>query len=170
MDAAVPIVKIQRDGESVDLQWLGGCTVPGAASEEGTLTRFEADDPDLHLPSWGGPATDCILLARLFLRTLRTTTSSFSLKSLHSVRQFARQRHLYGSKFSFPGGSAWATLLWSFCMWLDRQPGDVAPVAEVLQRFFTALAIWPWPLPWPFRCPAWGIAKRADHREHGRPR
>ena len=58
-----------------------------------------------------------------------------------------------GSKYGYPGGSAWCVMLWCFCMWLDHasQPHiESCPptVDEVVWRFFTVLALWPWPLPW----------------------
>ena len=117
------------------------------------LQQFFPNDTSLGLPSYGGPSVDSIYLSRLFLKGLETSPT-FTIAALHRLRCFAKRRNVYGSKYGFPGGSAWCTMLWSFCMWLDEsmqyldsQPEKPLP-EEVIWRFFTVLALWPWPLPW----------------------
>ena len=87
------------------------------------------------------------------------TPSHFSLEGLLAVRRFVRSRHLYGSRsqrggcpplrpwYSYPGGSAWCVMFWSFCNWLDQQ-SETADLSTIVVRFFAVLAVWPWPLPW----------------------
>lgn len=162
VNAMVPLLKLQRGDESVDLLWLGGCIRPipdmpasgpemevdFGEDEDTEVTPLKAFDVDQAPVDTQSPAADCILLSRLFRRSLLTSTT-FTASALRSVRAFARRRHLYGSKYGYPGGSAWCTLLWAFCQWLDQQPlASSLGEAAVLHRFFTVLAVWPWPLPW----------------------
>ena len=56
-----------------------------------------------------------------------------------------------GSHQNRSSGSAWCTLFWYYCTWLDKYAvtADQSPSTDhVLWRFFTVLALWPWPLPW----------------------
>ena len=137
---------------------IPSCTInapPPAYHPPPPLQQFSVRDATLGLPSYGGPSVDSIYLCRLFLTTLETSPT-FTLGAVQRLRSFAKQRHVYGSKYGFPGGSAWCTMLWSFCQWLDeglRQHcgvnDDEKPSPEdVLGRFLTVLALWPWPLPW----------------------
>ena len=176
VQATVNILKLQHGEASLDLLWLQGCAFPPTAEEpvvatiddaEGAsqiappsyvapagIQFYRATDTSITLPPFGGPSADCIHLSRLFLSTL-CSSRTFTVEAVHRVRAFAKRRHVYGSKYGYPGGSAWCTMLWCFCIWLDTAmvhspESDMVrpPVDEVVWRFLTVLALWPWPLPW----------------------
>ena len=114
------------------------------------------DCTDIHFgvgDAAGGAAYDCIALrahchvtarqcaatTRLFrtgLETSRLHGGTFTMPVLALLRRFAKRRHVYGSKYGFPGGSAWSSMLWvrvgagarhpfgiAFCQWLDSRCG-----------------------------------------------
>ena len=161
VNAMVPLIKVQRGDDSVDLLWQGGVIPPPAElrtvgspeevvfdADEEQLPVLRCFDVETALVLPEGPAADCVNLGHLFRRSLRSS-KTFTVGAIQTVRTFARRRHLYGSKYGYPGGSAWCVLLWAFCRWLDTQPkADTLGETSVLHRFFTVLAVWPWPVPW----------------------
>lgn len=59
--------------------------------------------------------------------------------------------HCYGSRYGYPGGSAWCAMLWTFCMFLDSNgsPEDqLISTDDTVARFLMTVALWPWPVPW----------------------
>ena len=36
------------------------------------------------------------------------------------LRHWARMRHVYGTRYGFPGGSAWLVMLLVYCRWYDK--------------------------------------------------
>jgi hypothetical protein len=169
--ATVSILKVQRGEESVDFLWLPGCTMSPVPNNETldaedtllsqapppgyvappAVQELACDDQDLRLPPYTSAPADSIHLCRVFRHSLRNSRF-FTVPALHRLRAFAKQRHVYGSKYGFPGGSAWCAMLWCFCAWLESTPSapDVpAPSPdEVVTRFLTTVTLWPWPLPW----------------------
>jgi hypothetical protein len=123
-----------RGGESVDLQWLPGCQVAAAAEDMAEadggdpwkLQCYESTDIHVGFSEAGGAAYDCIALrgprrgrgpaaTRLFRTSLESSRlhgGTFTMPVLTLLRRFAKKRHVYGSKFGFPGGSAWSSMLW----------------------------------------------------------
>ena len=112
---------------------------------------MQCDDSSLTLPMYPNAAAQSIHLCRVFRHALRTSRL-FTVAALQQLRTFAKERHVYGSKYGFPGGSAWCAMLWSFCTWLETTPlpKDVPAhsAGDVVARFFTTLTLWPWPLQW----------------------
>jgi hypothetical protein len=121
VNATVPILRLQRGPDSVDVLWLAGCTVPtdlppvGADLEVdfepvdedeeedapppmASFRAFDPEDAGLILPS-GAASADCILLTRLFRRSLSMARTTFSGEAVRAVRRFARRRHVYGAKY-----------------------------------------------------------------------
>ena len=155
--ANVSIIKMQRNQESVDLLWLAGCRWDRAMMTEeedewpdaARVRMFAADDPNVQLPPMDVAESDCIRLSRLFMTTMKNSNTSFTVQSLTTVRQWAKARHVYGTQFGYPGGCAWASMLWAYTQWLDNKcmDDDVMSMSEVVRCFFVVLAIWPWPLP-----------------------
>lgn len=176
VSATVPLLKVQqsRCHASLDLLWMSGssmvsrsnllptsCTTIAAhwdtstagAPPPGVLRHFAIDDPELDVPphGGGGPAAECVRLVRLFTATLGRSRT-FTANLIRRLRAWARARHVYGTRYGYPGGSAWTTMLWVFCTHLDRHGGaahaDVPSEDAVLLRFFTVVALWRYPLPW----------------------
>ena len=77
--------------------------------------------------------------------------SAFRVEALLALRQWAKRRHVYGSRFGFPGGSAWMAMLLVYCQWYDAVvlceavPGRQRE--DVLWHLLLTVALWPWPLP-----------------------
>jgi hypothetical protein len=115
------------------------------------VPMFTADDPAVILPD-DVAQSDCIKLSRLFMASLKDPQSTFTIQSLTTMRQWAKARHLYGTQFGYPGGSAWATMLWAYTQWLDYASlvDETMSVTEVLRCFFVIVSIWPWPLPFSY--------------------
>ena len=135
--------------ETVDLLWLGGCHDSTDASLSEQVRVFAADDPAVRLPPVDVAESDCIQLSRLFRTSMKNANGSFTVQSLTALRQWAKTRHVYGTQFGYPGGCAWASMLWAYTQWLDYKcvEDDAMSMSEVLRCFFVVLAIWPWPLP-----------------------
>lgn len=150
----------------------GGIDCSGMPPPEYTpppvIHHYEVTDERVRLPANGGGAADAIRLSRLLVGALGQS-AHFTTAAILSLRRWAKARHLYGSKYGYPGGSAWTVtglrtdgrerpvheplvMLWSFCVYLDRLNAKT-PMStdETLWRFFLVLALWPWPLPFTVR-------------------
>lgn len=72
------------------------------------LVRYEAEDERVVLPAVGcSGAADAVRLSRILGRTIRGGSPSFTVDTILRLRGWAKARHLYGSKYGYPGGSAW---------------------------------------------------------------
>ena len=122
-----------------------------------SVQRYAIDDGAILLPTEDVAASDCIRLGRLFLATLKDPHSTFTVPTLSTLRQWAKARNLYGTQFGYPGGCAWATMLWAYTQWLDYKSDDqesndipTMNISEILRCFFVVVALWPWPLPFSY--------------------
>lgn len=71
------------------------------------IHRYAVTDERVRLPvNGGGGAADAIRLSRLLVGTL-ARSAHFTTAIILSLRRWAKARHLYGSKYGYPGGSAW---------------------------------------------------------------
>lgn len=99
--AIVSILKVERNTESLDLLWLGGCTF--SQNDDDAFVAFDVDETDhrytLPPDESLGPEGDSILLTRLFRKALFSEEMSFDVPMLTVVRQWAKARHLYGSRY-----------------------------------------------------------------------
>jgi hypothetical protein len=124
----------------------------------GSVRRYAIDDPAIQLPTEDVAASDSIRLGRLFLATLNNPRSTFTVQTLSTLRQWAKARNLYGTQFGYPGGCAWATMLWAYTQWLDFKSDEdeennnqsTMTVAEIMRCFFVVISLWPWPLPFSY--------------------
>lgn len=81
---------------------------PPAYAPPPPLVRYEAADERVQLPATGtGGAADAVRLSRLLGRTLSAGSPSFTVETITRLRGWAKARHLYGSRYGYPGGSAW---------------------------------------------------------------
>lgn len=98
--AIVNILCVEEGPESLDLLWLGGCTF-SEPMDPNLFVAFEVDDDRYTLPDEDalGPEGDSILLTRLFRGALQAPNKAFSPELLQIVRQWAKARHLYGSRY-----------------------------------------------------------------------
>lgn len=104
---------------------------PPAYTPPPTVHRYDATDERLHLPSVnGGGAADAIRLSRLLGRTMQTSPS-FTKTTILRLRAWAKARHLYGSKYGYPGGSAW-TVAGTVCGGVPRSHVRTVPTADAL--------------------------------------
>lgn len=99
--AVVTILRVEQGFDSLDLLWLGGCTFPGVEKDDAVFVAFEVEDDRYILPDEEslGAEGDSILLTRLFRNALESPSMLFSPELLQMVRQWAKARHLYGSRY-----------------------------------------------------------------------
>lgn len=100
--SAVCILKVECiDGQSVDLLCLEGCSFSSACDTGATFLEFDAllDQKLFTMPRSPSPVGDSIELALLFRRELCVPESSFTVELLHTLRSWARARHVYGTRF-----------------------------------------------------------------------
>ena len=130
-DQTQPMMQ-EEDDTNVSVHTLTGILPPPPPAR---VRLFKADDPRIQLPPDDVAQSDCIQLSRLFLASLKDPHSTFTVQSLSTVRQWAKARHLYGTPFGYPGGSAWASMLWAYTQWLDYafHDDDIMSVSEVLR-------------------------------------
>ena len=122
VQATACLVKVVYDGASapmsVDLLFCGGC---GAPSTDAFRRYTTAEILEL-LPVGSSRGTDCILLTHVVATALASPgrTSSFTVDSITALRRWAKTRHVYGTRFGFPGGSAWLVMLLVYSRWYDQ--------------------------------------------------
>lgn len=117
--ATVPIVKIQRQSDSVDVSWVDGCWF-SHDEQDFRFRRFDVDDPDVHVPknpSFRGPVS-CVRLTRLFLTYLLSEASSFSIPHTRPFLKAKKSRVTVASRNTVMGKGA--THLW-LTLWVSRQ-------------------------------------------------
>lgn len=64
------------------------------------------------LPDTTSRALDCVLLTNIVTNALQQPpgTTGFTEDNLVLLRRWAKGRHVYGTRYGFPGGSAWMVM------------------------------------------------------------
>lgn len=158
IQAVACLLKVVRGGESLDVLWAADERVGdggAAAAGDDAFRRIPAREAAAMLESAGSRAADCVHLTCLVEAALASRhPTAFTVPALIALRQWARRRQVYGTRYGYPGGSAWMVMLLVYCRWydaavLDRggEDGGGAAAEDVLWHLLLTLALWPWPLP-----------------------
>lgn len=134
-DAFVPIIMIEYMGISIDLIYarLNVSRVPIDMTLDDNNLLKNLDERDLRSLN-GTRVTDEIL-------QLVPKPTVFK-HALRCIKMWAQQRAIYGNKFGFPGGVAWAMLTARIC---QLYPNAVSAV--IVEKFFHIYTKWNWPQP-----------------------
>ena len=171
VQAVASLVKaVLPPDQSVDLLYIPGCKDNSEERDGEPLCLFSNPQAIGVIPSVSSRATDAILLTREVLVAMETdNTTSFTMDAVQALRRWAKTRHVYGTKYGFPGGSAWMVMArrllrvdagaCSWSMHIQRRPAlcrlcrqwfdQVTHLShdDVLWHFLLTVAAWPWPLP-----------------------
>lgn len=118
VQAVASLIKVVRGTESMDLLMATGCrdngVVADAASSHRTFRAYPSAEACAVLPEWGSRSADCVMLTSLVQRALgggggvrgppTAPTTAFTVPALLALRQWAKARHIYGTRYGFPGG------------------------------------------------------------------
>ena len=81
---------------------------------------------------------DGVLLANKLAQCFEVDEKARDL--LLTLRDWTKARHIYGTQFGYPSGSAWAVAVYVYS---QLHPGH----HNTLQEFVSFFVAWPWPLP-----------------------
>lgn len=106
VQAIACIIKVLGANESMDLLLASGCKLGEDMYPGGTFSEVTATDAIAFFdPKWSSRAVDCVLLTHeVQLRLGRAgPTTAFTVAALVTLRLWAKRRHVYGTRYGFPG-------------------------------------------------------------------
>lgn len=132
---AVPIIKTEIDGISIDLIW---CTL----HKDKVPVGLSLDDTEL-LRGLSETDLKCINGTRVTNKILSLVPQTRVFRvAVRAIKIWAQKRGLYGNVYGYPGGVAYAMMVARVCQLYPK-----AAASSIVAKFFWVVKSWQWPSP-----------------------